>query len=44
VTIALLGVVFVLVPALPFLVKRVEHNLEAFLFVIGVLAVAVALA
>ncbi|MDP3062740.1 MAG: DUF1646 family protein, partial [Chloroflexota bacterium] len=41
-TIALLGVVFALVLALPFVVKRVEHNLEAFLFVMGALAVTAA--
>ncbi|MBI3953436.1 MAG: DUF1646 family protein [Chloroflexi bacterium] len=38
-TITLLGAIFLVVLALPFLVKRVEHNLEAFLFLMGVLAV-----
>jgi predicted cation transporter len=37
--ISLLGIIFLVVLALPFLFKRVEHNLEAFLFSMGVLAV-----
>ncbi len=41
ITVALLGIIFILVLALPFFVKRVEHNLEAFLFVMGALAVTV---
>jgi predicted cation transporter len=39
--IASLFVILLLVLLLPFLVKRVEENLELFLFVMGVLAVTV---
>jgi predicted cation transporter len=37
-----LGLVFVTVMVTPFLVKRVEANLEAFLFVMGVIAASIA--
>ncbi|MEW6034520.1 MAG: DUF1646 family protein [Chloroflexota bacterium] len=36
-----LGVVFVVVLAAPFLIKRVEANLEAFLFLMGVIATSI---
>ena len=34
--------IFLLVLVLPFKVKQVEHNLEAFLFICGVVAVTIA--
>jgi predicted cation transporter len=34
-----LFIIFVIVLLGPFLVKRIEHNLEAFLFLMGILAV-----
>lgn len=36
-----LGLVFVVVLAVPFVVKKVEHNLEAFLFVMGAIAATI---
>ncbi len=36
-----LGFILLCVLTLPFLVKKIEHNLEAFLFVMGVLAVTI---
>ena len=36
-----LGIILVCVLFLPFLVKKVEHNLEVFLFVMGLLAVTI---
>ena len=37
-----LGIILLCVLFLPFLIKRVEHNLEAFLFAMGLLAVTIA--
>ncbi|HOU02530.1 MAG: DUF1646 domain-containing protein [Bacteroidales bacterium] len=39
--IAGLGFILLCVLTLPFLIKKIEHNLEAFLFVMGVLAVTI---
>jgi predicted cation transporter len=36
-----LGLILLFVLTLPFMVKKIEHNLEAFLFVMGVLAVTI---
>lgn len=36
-----LGFILLCVLTLPFLIKKIEHNLEAFLFVMGVLAVTI---
>ncbi len=36
-----LGVIFLIVLLGPFLIKKIEHNLEVFLFSMGILAVTV---
>lgn len=36
-----LGLVFLIVLTLPFIVKKVEHNLEAFLFIMGAIAATI---
>ena len=36
-----LGIVILLVLVLPFVVKKIEHNLEVFLFIMGLIAVLI---